>query len=214
MNTKPLILVGGGGHCKSVIEAAESQGREILGILDLPETVGSEVLGYPVLGTDDAMVNYVDSAEFVITVGHIKSADLRIKLNDRIKAVGGTLGNVFASTAHISSYARIGMGTVVLHGAVVNADAVIGENCIINTLANVEHDAVIGDFCHISTGAMVNGECIVGEKTFLGSGAIMINAISLPTNSLFAAGSLIRKSFGTSGIYAGNPAHLIIKSVQ
>ena len=37
---KQLILVGGGGHCKSVIEAAESAGYSILGVLDMPEEVG------------------------------------------------------------------------------------------------------------------------------------------------------------------------------
>lgn len=212
MNNKPLILIGGGGHCKSVIEAAESQGRDILGILDLPEMVGSEVLGYPVLGTDDEMVNYVEKAEFIITVGHIKNADLRIKLNERITAIGGTLTTVIASTSHISKYAKIGKGTVVLHGAIVNADAVVGENCIINTLANIEHDAIIGDFCHISTGAMVNGNCIVGARTFLGSQSVMVNGISIPEESIFAAGSMVRKTHKIPGIYAGNPAQLMIKA--
>lgn len=42
---KPIILIGGGGHCKSVIEAAESSGRAIAGILDMAENVGHEILG-------------------------------------------------------------------------------------------------------------------------------------------------------------------------
>ena len=46
---RPLILIGGGGHCKSVIEAAGSTGREIKGILDLPEYLGSDCLGYKVV---------------------------------------------------------------------------------------------------------------------------------------------------------------------
>ena len=50
---RPLILVGGGGHCKSVIEAAESAGCFIKGILDIPSQVGEEVLGYTIIGTDN-----------------------------------------------------------------------------------------------------------------------------------------------------------------
>lgn len=50
---KPLILVGGGGHCKSVIDVAESAGYEMLGVLDMPEDVGKDVLVYKVIGTDD-----------------------------------------------------------------------------------------------------------------------------------------------------------------
>ena len=41
MNQKNLILIGGGGHCKSVIDVAESAGYNILGILGMPEEVGS-----------------------------------------------------------------------------------------------------------------------------------------------------------------------------
>ena len=55
------------------------------------------------------------------------------------------------STEHVSKYAQIEEGSVVMHQAVVNADASIGRGCIINTFANVEHDAKIGDYCHIST---------------------------------------------------------------
>ena len=40
---KSLILVGGGGHCKSVLEAVESAGYSILGVLDMPEEIGKEI---------------------------------------------------------------------------------------------------------------------------------------------------------------------------
>ena len=210
MNNKNLILVGGGGHCKSVIEAAESSGIGILGVLDLPETVGENVLGYPILGTDDDMIKYVKNAEFIITVGQIKNADLRIKLFEKIKTVRGTLATVIASTAYISKHAKIGAGTVILHGAVVNADAVVGENCIINTFANVEHDAKIGSFCHISTGVMVNGNCKIGSRTFIGSQSTIMNGIEITEDCVISAGSLVRKDLTIKGTYAGNPANLKI----
>ena len=123
---KPLILVGGGGHCKSVIDVAESAGYTILGILDRPEEVGKRVLGYEVIGTDDEMAKYKDQAEFVVTVGQIKSPDLRIKLHQMLDKAGCKLATVIAPTAHVSRYATVGEGTVVMHQAVVNADAKIG----------------------------------------------------------------------------------------
>ena len=61
---KPLILIGGGGHCKSVIEAAESAGYRILGILDKPEEVGKTVLSTKVIGVDDDIPQFVDKVEF------------------------------------------------------------------------------------------------------------------------------------------------------
>lgn len=70
---RPLILIGGGGHCKSVIEVAESAGYEIKGILDMPDEVGKEVLpGHKVIGTDDDIPQYVEECDFIITVGFIK----------------------------------------------------------------------------------------------------------------------------------------------
>ena len=76
MERKELILVGGGGHCKSVIEVAESAGYSILGILDMPEEVGKTVLGHKVVGTDDDIPQFVGKAEFVITVGFIMDSAL------------------------------------------------------------------------------------------------------------------------------------------
>lgn len=206
-----IVLVGGGGHCKSVIEAAESAGYTILGILDMPEYVGSTVLGYPVVGTDDDLAEYVDKALFLVTVGHIKDASLRIRLHERIQSAGGRLATLVASTARVSRHASIGEGSVVLHQAVVNAGAVIGKGCIINTFANIEHDAVVGDFCHISTGAMVNGDCRVGQGVFLGSQSVMVNGVGIMDSCVIAAGSVVRKNIVKKGIYSGNPALLKIK---
>lgn len=210
---RPLILIGGGGHCKSVIEVAESAGYEIKGILDMPDEVGKEVLpGHKVIGTDDDMPQYVDKAEFVITVGFIKNPALRIKLYNKVKEAGGRLATIIASTAHVSKYAELGEGTVIMHHAFVNAGAKIGDNCIINTFVNIEHDAEVGNQCHISTGTMVNGECKIGENCFIGSQSVCANCIEIASDIIIGAGSVVRKSIRVKGIYAGNPAILKIKA--
>lgn len=211
MEGKNLILVGGGGHCKSVIEVAESAGYNILGILDMPEEVGKTVLGYKVVGTDDDIPQFVGKAEFVITVGFIKNPAIRIRIFDKIKNAGGRLARVVASTARVSKYAEVGEGTVVMHQAFVNAGAKIGHNCIINTFCNIEHDAQVGDQCHISTGTMVNGDCKIGERVFIGSQSVLANGISVGDDIIVGAGSLVRKSILTKGVYSGNPAILKIK---
>jgi len=211
MDRKKLILVGGGGHCKSVIDVAESAGFQIHGILDITENVGKQVLGYSIVGTDDQIPDYVNDALFIVTVGHIKDAALRIKLHHKIVVAGGRLATIVASSAHVSKYAEIGEGSVIMHHAVVNADAKIGKGCIINTFANIEHDARVGDFCHISTGAMINGNCVVGNETFFGSQSVMVNGLEITAGCVIGAGSLVRKNAMQKGIYSGNPATLKIK---
>ncbi len=51
---KPLILIGGGGHCKSVIDAAESAGYSILGVLDMPDKRSNYWLNVLILKDKDA----------------------------------------------------------------------------------------------------------------------------------------------------------------
>lgn len=187
MKKKDIILLGGGGHCKSVMEVAESAGYNILGVLDKPEEIGKQVLNYKVIGIDDDIPQYVDKAEFVITVGFIKNPAIRVKLYYMVKEAGGKLATIIASSAHVSKYAIIGEGTVIMHQVVVNAGANIGANSIINTFANIEHDAQIGNQCHISTGTMVNGDCKVGDRCFIGSQSVLSNGIVIGDDFIIGA---------------------------
>lgn len=209
--TKNIILIGGGGHCKSVIDVAESAGYHIMGILEKPEEVGRQVFDYKVIGVDDDIPLYADKAEFVITVGFIKNPALRIKLYNKVLEAGGKLATLVASTAYVSKYAALGRGTVVMHKAFINAGAVVGDNSIINTLANIEHDACIGNQCHISTGAMVNGDCRVGNNVFVGSQSVLSNGIGICDDVIVGGGSFVRKSIKVKGVYSGNPAILKIR---
>lgn len=206
---KPLILIGGGGHCKSVIEAAESIGREIMGILDLPEYIGSNCLGYKIIGNDDDIPKYVDDCEFIITLGFIKNPMPRIRLHRLVEKSGGKFATIIASTAHVSKHAEIGDGSVILHHATVNAGAKIGHGCIINTAANIEHDVTVGDYCHVSTGAMVNGNCQIGYSCFIGSGVVVVNGISIVNECIVGAGSLVSRNIEMSGTYIGTPIRRI-----
>lgn len=211
MEKKNLVLVGGGGHCKSVIDVAESAGYSITGILDVPQELGKKVLAYTVIGNDEDIPLYTDNAFFLVTVGHIKNPALRIQLHQKIRNAGGQLATLISPIAHVSRYAHIEAGSVIMHQAVINAGAQIGQGCIINTFANIEHDVIIEDYCHISTGAMVNGNCRVGTGTFLGSQSVLVNGVSIEKECVVGAGSLVRKDIRIRGIYSGNPALLKLK---
>ncbi|MBP5422304.1 MAG: acetyltransferase [Paludibacteraceae bacterium] len=208
---KPLILIGGGGHCKSVIDVAESAGYRIAGILDRPEEFGKKILNYEVIGNDDDISKYVRSAEFIISVGYIRNPDLRIKLYDLVKQQGGQFATLIASTAYVSRYASLDEGTVVMHHAFVNAEATVGKNVILNTFSNIEHGSIVGDQCHISTGVMVNGDCKVGDNCFIGSGTVLYNGVSITDGVVVSAGSVVRRSISIKGVYSGNPAGLKIR---
>ncbi len=204
---KKLILVGGGGHCKSCIDVIESTKEyEIVGILDRNTENMTHILGYPIIGNDDLIPSLAEQGyEFLITVGQIKSTAIRIKLFDYIAQSGGKLATVVASTAYVSKYATIGAGSIIMHQAFVNAEAVVGTNGLINTKAVLEHETKVGNNCHISVNAVLNGAVTVGDNCFIGSNATVHQGVSISPNTLIGAGAVVSKSLASGGVYVGNP---------
>lgn len=189
-----IILIGGGGHCKSCIDTIEAEKKyQIYGILDIKEKIGENICGYKIIGTDEEIEVYAKRGYyFLITIGQIHSAKIRVKLFNRIKEVKGKAATVISPSAYVSRTAKIGEGTIILNQVLVNSSAKIGSNCIINSKALIEHDAVIGNHCHISTGAKINGGVEIGEESFIGSGAITKQYIKIEKESFVKAGSLMK----------------------
>lgn len=189
-----ILLIGGGGHCKSVIDVIEAEGSfQIAGIIDQKELLGQKVLGYEVIGCDDDLETLFDHFKYaIVTVGQIKSPDVRTKLFNRLKTIGYELPAIISPRAYVSKYATVGNGTTVMHDALVNVNAVVGKNCIINTKALIEHDSVIGDHCHISTGAILNGGTVVSKGTFFGSNSVSKEYAIIAEKSFIKAGSVVK----------------------
>jgi sugar O-acyltransferase (sialic acid O-acetyltransferase NeuD family) len=189
-----LILIGAGGHCKACIDVIEQEGRfEIAGILDVPEKIGTKVLGYPVIGSDDIIGKLInDYRNFFITIGQVRSSETRIRIFERLKEHGLELPVIISPRAYVSGHATVGEGTIIMHGTLVNAGATIGRNCILNTNSLIEHDSKIGDHCHVSTGAIINGGVSLGDRCFFGSNAVSNHYISIPADSFIKANSLIK----------------------
>jgi len=188
-----IVLIGGGGHCKSVIDVIEQEGRfNIVGIVDRPELLNSKVLGYPVIANDSDLVNLAKKYQYaLITVGQIKSPALRIKLFDLAIKADFVLPSIISPSAYVSKHATIGKGVVVMHHALVNANASIGNNSIINSKSMIEHDVIIESNCHISTNVTINGNVKVEKNCFVGSGAITKESITISSDSFIKAGSLV-----------------------
>jgi len=195
MQNKPeILLIGGGGHCHSVIDVIEQEDRfKIAGIIDKKELIGTKVLDYEVIACDDDLEELYETYKYaIVTVGQIKSNSLRVKLFDLIKSIGYTLPTIISPLAYVSKYSTMEEGTVILHQALVNANTKIGKNCIINTKSLVEHDTTIENHCHISTGTIINGGAVVEQNSFVGSNATTKEYITITNNSFIKAGSVVK----------------------
>jgi sugar O-acyltransferase (sialic acid O-acetyltransferase NeuD family) len=191
MSTLPeLLLIGGGGHCRSCIDVIEAEGiYKIAGIVNPSEGNKEQALEYNVLGDDGDLPELLKKyPNALITVGQIKSYDLRLKLFEQVQRLGFVLPTIISPRAYVSKSASLGIGTIVMHDALVNTGAKIGKNCILNTKSLVEHDAIVEDHCHISTSSVVNGGTIIREKTFIGSNTITKEYITVGKNSVIGGG--------------------------
>lgn len=189
---KEIILIGGGGHCKSVIDVIEQEAKyKIVGIIDKKELIGTDVLDYKIIGCDDDLINLRKKFLYaIVTVGHVRSNASRTKLFNLLKELDFHMPSIVSPLAYVSKHAYVDQGTVIMHHALVNSDAKIGRNCIINSKALIEHDVIIEDNCHISTASVINGGTIIKENTFYGSNATSREYIEV--SGFIKAGSVVK----------------------
>jgi sugar O-acyltransferase (sialic acid O-acetyltransferase NeuD family) len=168
-----LIIYGGGGHAKSLIDLIRAEGKfKIAGILDDGVAAGTSVMGIPVLGNGELLAELrqkgIDKA--VNAVGGIGSITPRLAVYEKLKAVGFSVPTVVHPRAFIESSAKIGEGGQVFFNAYVGSEVEIGFGCIVNTGAIVSHDCILGDYVNISPGAILAGAVTVKERSLVGMG--------------------------------------------
>jgi sugar O-acyltransferase (sialic acid O-acetyltransferase NeuD family) len=195
MSGMSILLVGAGGHARACIDVIEQEGRyKIGGLVGLPHEVGSRVLNYPVLGTDEDLESLLEANTFaLVTVGQIKSPEPRIQLFQLLERLAYTSPVIVSPRAHVSPHAIVAAGTIVMHGAIVNAGAAVGRNCILNSQSLVEHDTIIGDHCHISTAAVINSGVRIAGGTFIGSNASVRQGVRIGERCVIGMGQSVLK---------------------
>ena len=190
-----IILVGAGGHAKSCIDVIETvKNFKIVGLID-NNFNKKKVLNYPIIGSDKNLKQFKKKYKYAhISIGQIKSPEVRKNMYHNLISLGYKLPFIKSKYAYVSQNSSIGMGTIVMHGVIINANVTIGKNCIINSKSLIEHDVKIGNLCHISTGAIIKGGVKIGDGTFIGSGSIIKEEIKIGNNCLIGAGCTIKKN--------------------
>ncbi len=193
--SKPIIILGAGGHAKVVIEALLQSGRKIIGLTDPVQTESSEYFGVKFLGNDDAILHYsINEVVLVNAVGAIPDSNVRCELNERMEEKGFQFTQVIHPSAVIASDVKIAQGAQIMAGVVIQPSVSIGRSCIVNTGVVVEHDCVIHDYCHLAPGVTLSGNVAIGNRTYIGTGTSVIQGISIGQDSIIAAGSIIHKN--------------------
>lgn len=194
-----ILILGMGGHAKSLIDALEKEGKyEIAGYVVNDNPNSDFVKRYPVLGNDSDLQRLFQQGipNAAIGIGFLGKSSLRNQLYEKLKEIGYQLPVICDPSAVLASGVTIGEGTFVGKGTILNTDATIGKMCIINTGAIVEHDCNVGDFSHISVGTVLCGEASVGSEAFIGANATVIQCCKIADGCIVGAGEVIRKNIG------------------
>lgn len=201
-----LLLIGAGGHARSVIDVIEAEGNfTIGGLVGTPEECNLSVLGYSVLGSDKDLELLRERFDYaLVCIGQIDRAEPRRSAWADLKRLAFTLPVVVSPRAWVSPRATLQPGCVVMHGAIVNTGATLGENCIINSMALIEHDCSVGAHCHIATGARVNGNVQIGEGSFIGSGSVLKQGICLGAHCTVGMSQNVRHNVADRARIAGS----------
>lgn len=203
MLNKSIYVLGAGGHAKVVISTIKVLGLNIAGIFDDDlSKMGMNILGIPVLGTisdADAVSGY-----FVIGIGDNlirKKIYSNLKNKEYIK--------IIHPCGFIDSTVRIGSGTVIFAGAIVQPNSHIGSHVILNTGCTIDHDCEIEDYCHIAPGVNIAGGVKIGEGAFIGIGSCVIPNVKIGKWSQIGAGSVVVDDIPPNVLAYGNPARVI-----
>ena len=196
-----LVIIGAGGHGKVIADIAEKAGYTDIVFLDDNQAV-KNCGKYFVVGASGDFMRY-SSCDFIVGIGN---AQIRKKIQEELIAKGLKIVTLIHPKAVVAPDVSLGVGTVVMAGAIINPGSTVGNGCIINTAATVDHDNIIADYVHVSVGSHIAGTVSIGAGTWIGIGAIVNNNVSICENCVIGAGAVVVKNITESGTYIGVPA--------
>lgn len=189
LSGKPrLLIVGAGGHGRSVAEAVLMADQfNLVGFLDDGAFARAEVVwDLPVLGPAIAFENYADQATHAVVA--IGNNVLRQKLFAQLQAAGFALASVIHPKAMVSPRALLGSGVAVMAGAIVGTEASLGRGAIVNCGAVVDHHAQVREFGHLGVNACMAGGSVLGALAWLQAGAAIGYGVQVEPGTVLKPG--------------------------
>lgn len=198
-----LVILGFGGHARSVAEVALDLGIQHLVFVDDNAREGEQFNSFQVV---TSVPETRGIGAFMLAIGD----NVKRRLAFDVLASGNKLIYTLASkNAYVGIGVEICSGTFVAYGAYIGPEVKVGHGCILNTACVIEHECIVGDFCHISVNATLAGRCRVGNNVMIGAGATIIDGVRIASNVVVGAGAVVVNDIDEPGTYVGVPAQKI-----
>lgn len=209
--SEKLVVIGSGGHARSVIDSALDCGRyDVIGVLSSDESDWVPYRGVECIGADfDAFGVYAQGCHVAaLGIGFMGgSTQLRENLCKKYASIGYSFPPIIDPSAVVSTGSTIGEGAFIGKRAVLNAKSHVGSFSIINSTSLVEHDCSVGAFTHVAVGAVLCGGVHVGRGVLVGANATVIQGLEIHDCAIVGAASLVLRDVPAGaqalGIYNG-----------
>jgi sugar O-acyltransferase (sialic acid O-acetyltransferase NeuD family) len=201
-----IVVVGGGGHAKVLISVLKKLSFSIVGYTDRQGR--GTILGAEYLGDDNRLKELIEQypgCNACVGIGKIDASAARMALQRKVELLGFEFPPIISPNAIVNEHVRLGSGTTVFDGAVINSGTVIGDTCIVNTNSTVEHDCSLGNNVHIAPGVTLSGGVTIGDNAMLGTGVNVIQGVTICGNCVIGAGSTVVRDITAPGTYVGTP---------
>lgn len=201
------IVIGAGGHSRSVIDCMKKNSLPVEAVFDVDFKSGTDekILSIEVKGSvEDFLKTYSDSnINVYLALGANKK---RKEMFLDLKGKGYNLPSLKHPSAIMGEGSTIGDGVFLGAGSVLGAMATLGDNVIVNSNSLVEHECNIGSHSHLCPMVSIAGRCSIGENTFIGIGATVIDGIVIGKDVVVGAGGVVIADIEAGNKVVGVPA--------
>ena len=196
---KRLLIVGAGGHGRSVAEAVLAAGKyNLVGFADDAAPALQQVWDLPIFGDTADLARYREHADAaVVAIGNNR---LREALQLTLYAAGFALATVVHPQAMVSPRAVIGAGCAIMAGASVGVEAQLGAGVIVNCGAVIDHDGRVDDFGHLGVNAAMAGGSVLGRSAWMQAGSALGYGALVESGRVLGPGEVVNRTINSNGI--------------
>ena len=208
----PIAIIGSSGHARTIIDILQLTGEyNLVGLLDSFKTSEGSLPGYEILGTPSDIPALVSANRFTAAIAGVGDNWARARLVREIRRLMPQFPFVSAihPSAIVARDARIGAGSVIMAGAIVNPGCEIGEHCIVNTRASLDHNSVMEPYSSLGPGVTTGGTVHIGAYSAVGIGATILQNITIGTHTVIGAGATVFQDVPDYIVAYGTPARTI-----
>lgn len=205
-NSRPYVIIGGGGHAKVLIDMLQEHNVNIIGYTEINE-IHEKILGVPCIGNDDEIFKYkIEEIYLVNGLGSTGDNTYRKMIFEKFIGKGYLFPSVVSMAASLSGNITVGSGVQIMRGALIQPGVALDDNTIVNTGAVIDHDCIIGKHVHIAPGVTISGGVTIDDMSHIGTGAKIIQGINIGREVLVAAGAVVINNISEKTCVKGVPA--------